>query len=1040
MKRSLLSAGFALLLLTAMSMGLIPHKAYAAPSTADWVNRETIQVGDVQYIDVNGFDDPPEYRKDGSQADCTNTIRPKGDDWMSGEFTTAALGADGECYKTKTPITMNAATTANKFIGAYRIDADTLLGFKRNQAAGYAQYRLIPSTDPAATKKQWKANRYYLVNDGVTKVENTDYIELTSADRAKFCHENDGTDACYEITLANGGNVASADTFKSIGQDPSNPGADTSLTNLQSSKDPHVDCQTGGSLINPLDNALGWFLCPLVDGAQAIVNTVGGWVVDQLEFNVDEYLLSPIKNDEDQEVFPVKDAWNAFRVISLSLLILVALAGILMSNFMDAYTIKKILPRILIAVIAISLSWDLMILAIQVTNAVGNGIRVLIDLPFESLDNAAVNPLVILGGAGVASGLTTILGLLSFVGTAAVAVLFAFIFTILRVGAIIALVIFAPVAILLWILPGTQKGWNFWQTGLLGALIMFPIVAVFLSIGSAFGKIIYNLDPESPLNQAIALVATYAPYFLIPKAFSMAGGVVGNLSGMVNDQGRGAFDRLKKFREGQGQKRRHDVMAGKYFKPGNDDTRFGRFKNKTSDRIQTGLLLPQMGIGTAGDRKKTMASNLKNAKALAEWEHSTDLLKNNPFARKYAQDDDFGHGLLEGDGDYAKTRAAIEANGGARFEGEGGQAELDDLTAAALRVRREAGTGAAGLVAIRGLGTSSTAWKTKFKKDAAGNDIIDKELGDERYGYRIRDGEESNIKMQRSIDKALGHNRGNLANVVAEVRSGQDAAGRPENGSSSFSDTLYANKLIHEMGERPAPISPNATAVEKQQHEARVAEYDQSNGQQVDEISRSLYLSALEGNPAAAFIGRKEQPAQNLTRIMVEDTEGIITGSRMGKWGAAAVNQPALGSKEHVDAVVQALAYEEGARIGAQGYSKAGGEAISNSLTREIDLTKAPQAVREALSINGYDKRGNPVYSPQQTITHAQAIDRLQRFNPTMAASIKIYTEQATAAAAQQAAVQAATASANTAAQVNATGANPDFIPPTTPGIGGKGW
>lgn len=840
------------------------------------------------------------------------------------------------------------------------------------------------------------------------------------------------------------------------------------VASVDSGGDTHVDCQTGGLSLNPFtlaDNAISWLLCPLLDGAQAIVNTVGGWVVDQLEFDVDQYLIGPTTDKNDQEIFPVKDAWNAFRVISLSLVILVALAGILMGSFIDAYTIKKILPRMLIAIIAISLSWDLLVLVIKITNSLGIAVRSMIDLPFKSLNNAAINPLVILGGAGAATGLTTILGALSLIGTAALAVLFAFIFTILRVGAIIALVIFAPVAILCWILPGTQKGWNFWQEGLMGALLMFPIVTAFLSIGSAFGKIIYNIDPNKPLNQTIALVATYAPYFLIPKAFSMAGGIVGNLSGQLNDRGRGAFDRLKKFRQDQGQKRRHDVMAGKYFKPGNEESRFGRFKNKTSDKLQTALLSPQMGIGTgdlrtAEGRKQrlaTMSGNLQNAKELAEWEHSTEMLKNNAFARKYAQDDDFGKGLLEGDGDYAKTRAAIAENGGARFDGEAGQKELDNLTAAALRVRREAGAGAAGLVAIRGLGTSSTSWKTKFKKDAAGNDIIDEANGDERYGYRIIDGEESNIKMQRSIDKALGHGRGNLANVIAEVRSGQDAAGRPDNGSSSFSDTLYANKLLHEMGPRPTPPPAGASAVEVQQYQDGVADYDEK----VKEISRSLYLSTLEGKPAGAVIGGKEQPAENLTRVMVEDTEGIINGNRKGKWGQAAVNQPAVGSEAHEEAVIQALMYEEGSRVAATQYSKAGGAALSKGLTREIDLTSLPPRIRQALTLKGYrneeqfqtnsagevEKIVNqvPIYQEGDTITHAQAIDNLQRTNPKAAASVKIYVEQATAAAAQQQAAMAATQGAQ--AQANAQGQNRDFIPPTTPtlgggtgGFGGRGW
>ncbi len=700
------------------------------------------------------------------------------------------------------------------------------------------------------------------------------------------------------------------------------------VASVDAGGDTHVDCQTGGLSLNPFtlaDNAISWLLCPLLDGAQAIVNTVGGWVVDQLEFDVDQYLVGPTTDKNDAEIFPVKDAWNAFRVISLSLVILVALAGILMGSFIDAYTIKKILPRMLIAIIAISLSWDLLVLVIRITNSLGIAVRSMIDLPFNSLNNAAINPLVILGGAGAATGLTTILGALSLIGTAALAVLFAFIFTILRVGAIIALVIFAPIAILCWILPGTQKGWNFWQEGLMGALLMFPIVTAFLSIGSAFGKIIYNIEPNSPLNQTIALIATYAPYFLIPKAFSMAGGIVGNLSGQLNDRGRGAFDRLKKFRQDQGQKRWGDIKGGRYFHGGNKDS----FRRRVSGIAQGASLLPNAGLGRDTSKWK---GKLDDARSVASQTYASKATQDDAAKLARDKDDAIMRAFIESGGDLDEAeKVLVSSQGTADLYGGGKKADgtLWEEGTEAYKQNWEANRGARES-ALRGIEALKKDYGADTAKLIAARTLFRSSTA---FSYENGFGEMAEIirkvatKSDGTVDTLLA------TQLLEEGNAAQNAAGRNDVGGASFSVGI---KAINNVGRQK--INADGT-LSTEIYTSQDATHD-------------AWESAFGGKPPdEVFRGGKKKNGQAVSGYLYGYTDGAGNHHkgeveiRMEKLQA----DTSLTEEQRAQEATRILQWEESYHVAASRSSADIREVMGASFGEKFDHDLLPPEMREKI-------------------------------------------------------------------------------------------
>ena len=72
----------------------------------------------------------------------------------------------------------------------------------------------------------------------------------------------------------------------------------------------------------------------------------------------------------------------------------------------DAYTIKKVLPRLVIAVILIQLSWPLITTLINVINQVSWGLEGLMYLPFGGRDALDIGvTLEKAGGGGIFAGL-----------------------------------------------------------------------------------------------------------------------------------------------------------------------------------------------------------------------------------------------------------------------------------------------------------------------------------------------------------------------------------------------------------------------------------------------------------------------------------------------------------------------------------------------------------------------------------------------------------------------------------------------------------
>ncbi len=197
----------------------------------------------------------------------------------------------------------------------------------------------------------------------------------------------------------------------------------------------------------------------------------------------------PLIYDKFTQTGALKHAWGNIRnlayIILIPVMLIMVIGTALGFSFIDAYTVKRALPRLLVAIVFMALSWDICRIMIVVTNDVGRGLAGLIGSVITLPDGKPIHELQIqhvfsggegifttfLGGAAVggiilvtlANLLPLLIAFLALLGIAVFGVLFiTFLLLAFRQMIIFALVILAPLAILSWIFPGNDKLWKLW--------------------------------------------------------------------------------------------------------------------------------------------------------------------------------------------------------------------------------------------------------------------------------------------------------------------------------------------------------------------------------------------------------------------------------------------------------------------------------------------------------------------------------------------------------------------------------------------------
>jgi hypothetical protein len=385
----------------------------------------------------------------------------------------------------------------------------------------------------------------------------TDVYNACQAGFLQGLREFEKTDGIVTPASPGNGNTSSAGaTAGSTGSSSTNSGTQA-LT---------CDNQTPG---------LGWILCPVINLLAKLISGVDALINSELAVGTTG------GSDQPDAIFAdsngtcsagdacanYKTAWTNFRNIALGLMVVAGLIIVtsqaLGMELLDAYTVRKTLPRLLVAALAITLSWPLMQFAVTLSNDLGFGVNDLLESPFPKTVVHLDFGSSLAAGAGIAVGYLTVgaFGILMFALSGALAVIVALLVLILRQVVIIVLIILAPLAIVAYILPNTQRIYKLWWESFSKALIMFPLIVALIAAGHIFAGVVSSRSTGFT-DQIIGFVAYFAPYFLIPATFKFAGGALSTIGGGLHGRSQGIFggiankrkantaDRIKRARSG----------------------------------------------------------------------------------------------------------------------------------------------------------------------------------------------------------------------------------------------------------------------------------------------------------------------------------------------------------------------------------------------------------------------------------------------------------------------------------------------------------
>ena len=463
-------------------------------------------------------------------------------------------------------------------------------------------------------------------------------------------------------------------------------------------------CTTGGgdctttavdtpSCEKNFNGTFSWIMCGAMNLADDAANGISNFVQDQLTVCTGPSSTAgdPCANNNGNNLLTtqVHQAWSIFRIIASALLVIILLIAVIAEavgggSKIDAYTIRKALPRLVVAVIFIQLSWVAFKWAIDLSNDLGKGIQDLLYAPFGGAGKMNLDTMV---GANTATGIndkfaffTTIAaggalianlpGLLLLALYVVTALFTAFIVLVVRKIMIILFVILAPIAILAWILPGTDSYWKTWKDNFIKLLAMFPLIMgmiaggrifAFIASGSTVGSVFkphlaiahlgalplpYVANATDFATLAIIVFAFFAPYMMMPKAFSWGGKLMSSVFTAVNN--RVTKSVTEKGREGiKGMTERYRGTMAEHYQPNDNILKRGLF------RVGSGHYNPLPGA-LGGRRSRALAiqagdksKDMKKAEADAVVNRKADKARANGMTVKLYEKD--ANGALKRD-------------------------------------------------------------------------------------------------------------------------------------------------------------------------------------------------------------------------------------------------------------------------------------------------------------------------------------------------------------------------------------------------------
>ena len=294
--------------------------------------------------------------------------------------------------------------------------------------------------------------------------------------------------------------------------------------------------------------SLGWIICPILDITSNLLNTL----YERIFQDFIEVKASMLAENG------MRQAWQSFQTfanIVFVILLLVVIISQLTGVGIDNLGIKRILPRLIIAIILVNVSYILCTLAVDVSNIAGSGLYDLFNTMSQGItvsdpaigvgQGVGVGVLTLIVGAILGAGLWIsyggVAGMILAIFPAVIAGVVSLLFTLILLGArqagVVILTVISPLAIVMYMLPNTKKFYDRWIKMFSGLLLLYPIVGALVGGSNFASALLLSTGNEGFFFLLTAMLINIVPFFFIPTLLRGSFTAIGNIGNRIGSLG-----------------------------------------------------------------------------------------------------------------------------------------------------------------------------------------------------------------------------------------------------------------------------------------------------------------------------------------------------------------------------------------------------------------------------------------------------------------------------------------------------------------------
>ncbi len=285
------------------------------------------------------------------------------------------------------------------------------------------------------------------------------------------------------------------------------------------------DPDAGGEEVTCAVDGVGWIVCPISNFLAKIADTAYNLIEGFLGYNMMSDAAAKDKLQKQWSVFA--NLANVAFVIVFLIVIFSQVSG----WGMDNYSLKRMMPRLIVGAILVNASFWICAIAVDMSNVLGTNLKELLTQSAGSGANngtwesvmssiltgtAVVGTAIVIGavGAALSGGFFALLGLaLPVLIGALVAIFTVFLILVARQALITILIVLAPLAFVANLLPNTEQWYKRWQKAFMGVLVVFPAIAILFGGAQLAAGILMSAGGIT--MNIFALGVQAAPLFLV---------------------------------------------------------------------------------------------------------------------------------------------------------------------------------------------------------------------------------------------------------------------------------------------------------------------------------------------------------------------------------------------------------------------------------------------------------------------------------------------------------------------------------------------